>query len=320
MIELSVVIPVFNERDNIAPLHQALTAVLSGLDKAYEVIFVDDGSTDGSFEQLRALAGNDTSARLIRFRRNFGQTAAISAGIDRARGRIVVLMDADLQNDPKDIPRLLAKLDEGYDVVSGWRKDRKDALIRRKLPSWMANRLISVMTGVRLHDYGCTLKAYRAEVIRNVRLYGEMHRFIPAYAAQEGARIAEIVVTHYPRRAGRSKYGISRTLKVVLDLIVVKFLWSYATKPIHLFGSVGVISCLGGIVAGAVTLYEKWAMGVWVHRNPLIQLAVFLFLLGVQCILMGLLAELLMRTYHESQRKPTYSVAELVNFDRDEKP
>lgn len=319
MTELSVVIPVYNEQENVTALHESLSSVLTGLGKTFEVIYVDDGSTDASFDRLRTLAKQDASVRLIRFRRNFGQTAAISAGIDHASGSTIVLMDADLQNDPQDIPRLLAKLDEGNDVVSGWRKDRKDALLRRRLPSWIANGLISIMTGVPLHDYGCTLKAYRAKILANVRLYGEMHRFIPAYAAQEGARIAEIVVTHHPRRAGRSKYGISRTLNVVLDLIVVKFLWGYATNPIHLFGTVGVISCLGGIVSGAVALYEKWSLGVYAHRNPLVLLAVFLFLLGVQCILMGLLAELLMRTYHESQHKPTYSAAELINFEKDEK-
>ena len=314
MVDLSVVIPVFNERDNVDSLHQALTMTLKDLGQRYEVIYVDDGSTDDSFEKLRALAATDGAAKIIKLRRNYGQTAAISAGIARARGGVLCVMDADLQNDPHDIPALLQKLAEGYDIVSGWRKARKDPLLTRRIPSWVANQLISMITGVHLHDYGCMLKVYRADLLRNVQLYGEMHRFIPAYAAQEGARIAEMVVTHHPRRAGRSKYGVSRTLRVVLDLIVVKFLVGYATKPIHLFGGVGTISCLAGVMAGGFVLYEKWALGVYVHRNPLILLAVFLFLLGVQCILMGLLAELLMRTYHESQRKPTYTVAESLNF------
>ncbi len=315
MSELSVVVPVFNEKENLGPLHERLAVVLNELGKTSEVICVDDGSTDGSFERLREIAAKDGRVKIIRFRRNYGQTAAIAAGVSHARGDVICVMDADLQNDPRDIPRMLQKLDEGYDVVSGWRKPRADPLLTRKLPSWIANKLISVITGVHLHDYGCMLKVYRASLLQGIQLYGEMHRFIPAFAAQEGARIAEMIVTHHPRRAGRSKYRISRTFKVVLDLIVVKFLSDYATRPIHLFGSIGVISCLGGILAGGGALYEKWVLGVRVHRNPMILLAVFLFLLGVQCTLMGLVAELLMRTYHESQRKTPYSVAELVNFE-----
>jgi len=313
--ELSVVIPVFNEEDNVGPLHEQLTAVLGALGASYEVIYVDDGSADGSLEALRALADKDPHARIVKLRRNYGQTAAITAGIARARGGVLCVMDADRQNDPRDIPRMLAKLAEGYDVVSGWRRRRQDPWLSRRVPSWIANQLISLITGVHLHDYGCMLKVYRAGLLQDVHLYGEMHRFIPAYAAREGARIAEMVVTHHPRVAGRSKYGISRTLRVVLDLIVVKFLLGYATKPIHVFGAVGAVACLLGTVAGLLTLYEKWALGVYVHRNPLILLAVFLFLLGVQCVLMGLLAELLVRTYHESQAKPTYAIAELVNFE-----
>jgi glycosyltransferase involved in cell wall biosynthesis len=313
MTELSVVLPVFNEVENLPALHEALTAVLDGLGKSYELIYVDDGSTDGSFALLRRLAGKAPHVRLIRLRRNYGQTAAISAGLAAATGLVLCVLDTDLQNDPRDIPRLLAKLDEGFDVVSGWRKDRKDALLSRRLPSWIANRLISWITGVRLHDYGCTLKVYRGDALQGIRLYGEMHRLIPAFAAHEGARVGELVVAHHPRRAGRSSYGIDRTLKVILDLIVMKFLFGYATKPIYVFGAIGLGSCAAGSLAGLVTVYEKLALGVYVHRNPLILLAVFLFLLGVQCVLMGLLAELLIRTYHESQRKLTYTVAERVN-------
>ena len=314
-VDLSVLIPVFNEEDSLGPLHERLSQVLRELGRPYEVIYVDDGSVDASFARLRELAAGDGNVRVIRFRRNFGQTAAIAAGIARARGDVLCPMDADLQNDPRDIPRLLAKLGEGYDVVSGWRRVRRDPWLSRRLPSWIANKLISLITGVKLHDYGCMLKVYRAALLRDVHLYGEMHRFIPAYAAQQGARIAEIVVAHHPRRTGRSKYGISRTLRVVLDLIAVKFLLGYATRPIHVFGTVGAIACAAGFAAGAVTLYEKLALDIYVHRNPLILLAVFLFLLGIQCILMGLLAELLVRTYHESQNKTTYAVAELMNFD-----
>lgn len=313
--ELSVIIPVFNEQDNIGPLHERLNPVLGELDRTAEVIYVEDGSTDESFVRLQELAREYTIVRIIRLSRNFGQTAALAAGIEHARGSVIVTMDSDLQNDPKDVPRLLEKLAEGYDIVSGWRKERKDPLIRRRLPSFIANRLISSVTGVRLHDYGCTLKAYSAAALRGVRLYGEMHRFIPAYAVQTGARTIEIPVTHHPRLTGRSKYGILRTFSVLLDLILVQFLSAYGTKPIHVFGGIGLISCFFGFVAGAIALYEKYAMDVFVHRNPLILLAVFLFLLGVQFILLGLLAELQMRTYYESQNKPVYTIAELVNFD-----
>ncbi|HEX2440519.1 MAG TPA: glycosyltransferase family 2 protein [Methylomirabilota bacterium] len=312
-MELSVVLPVFNEAENLPALHEALTGVLDGLGKRYELLYVDDGSTDGSFTVLGRLADKAPHVRLIRLRRNYGQTAAISAGIAAASGRVLCVLDSDGQNDPRDIPRLLARLDEGFDVVSGWRKHRKDPWLSRRLPSAIANRLISWITGVPLHDYGCTLKVYRVAALEGIRLYGEMHRLIPAFAAHEGARVGELAVDHHPRRAGRSSYGIDRTLKVILDLIVMKFLFGYATKPIYVFGAIGVASCLAGVLAGGVTVIEKLLAGVYVHRNPLILLAVFLFLLGVQCVLMGLLAELLIRTYHESQRKATYVVAERVH-------
>ena len=316
--ELSIVIPVLDEQDNVHALHERLIQALGDLRMSYEIIYVDDGSRDNSFRLLRAIAEHDEGGRVkvIRFRRNYGQTAAISAGIDRARGEIIVTMDADLQNDPRDIPRLLAKLAEGYDLVSGWRKRRKDKFLARRLPSWMANKLISGITGVPLHDYGCTLKAYRAGFVKSIHLYGEMHRFLPAYASLEGARITEIVVGHHSRKAGKSKYNLSRTLKVVLDLLVVKFLSSYSTRPIHLFGGIGFFCTVGGVVAGAVALFERIAYGFFVHRNPLILLAVFLFLLGIQLIMMGLLAELIIRTYHESQNKNTYTIAEVVDVEK----
>jgi glycosyltransferase involved in cell wall biosynthesis len=242
----------------------------------------------------------------------------MAAGIDLSRGEVIVPLDADLQNDPRDIPRLLEKINEGYDVVSGWRKDRHDTFITRKLPSMLANRLISSVTGVALHDYGCSLKAYRAEIIKDVRLYGEMHRFIPAFSALEGASVTEIAVTHHPRVAGKSKYGLSRTIKVFLDLMVVKFLGDYAKRPIHIFGSLGLLMCGGGILSGLVTLYQKFESNTYVHRNPLILLAVFLFMLGVQLVMMGLLAELGIRTYHESQGKKIYTVARTINIDSGE--
>lgn len=314
---LSVVVPIFNEEENIPLLHASLSRVLQEQDFSYEVIYVDDGSTDGSFLQLSRLATYDHHVRVIRLRRNFGQTAAISAGASHSSGEILVLMDGDLQNDPADIPRLLGKLNEGYDVVSGWRKNRKDARLSRKLPSWLANRLISRVTGVHLHDYGCTLKAYRREVFKHIRLYGEMHRFIPAYAALAGATIAEIEVAHHPRRFGVSKYGISRTFRVVLDLLTLKFLGSFGTKPLYAFGIPGLTSLAFGGLLSAVLLGQKvLPPRVRVHRNPLLSLSVLFSGFGMQCIMMGLLAELLMRTYHESQGKPTYVVSNILSLQQ----
>ena len=313
-VELSIVVPVYNELESVPKLYQALTAALERLGKSYELIVVDDGSTDGTYRTLVELAERDPRLRLIQFRRNFGQTAAMAAGFDHAGGRVIVPIDGDLQNDPEDIARLLDKIDEGYDVVSGWRVDREDSLLRR-FPSRIANWIIGRVTGVRLHDYGCTLKAYRADVVKETRIYGEQHRFLPALAHLMGARITEIPVRHHARRYGKSKYGIGRTFKVVLDLMTLKFLSDYSTKPIYIFGGTGFVFCLGGIVAGAYTLYERFAHHIFVHKNPAILLAVFLFLLGVISILMGLLAELIIRTYHESQAKPTYWVRETRNFE-----
>lgn len=307
-IYLSVVIPVYNEEENIPLLHECLSRVLREQDYSYEVIYVDDGSTDGTFSQLQSLAMRDQQVRVIQLRRNFGQTAAFAAGVDYSAGQVLVFMDGDLQNDPIDIPRLLAKLDDGYDVVSGWRKNRKDAQLSRKLPSRLANRLISQVTGVHLHDYGCSLKAYRWEVFQHVRLYGEMHRFLPAYIALAGAAIAEIEVTHHPRRFGVSKYGISRTWRVLLDLATLKFLGKYRTRPLHAFGIPGLLSMLVAVLLAFMLTCQKIFFRQD-HRFVPISLLFFGFVsFGAQCILLGLVAELLMRTYYESQGKPIYTV------------
>ncbi len=311
---LSVVIPVFNEEESLPSLHARLTTALEAQPRTYEILYVDDGSRDRSFAVLAALARSDPRARVIRLRRNCGQTAAMSAGFDHARGQVIVPLDADLQNDPADIDLLVSRLEEGFDVVSGWRRNRQDRGLTRRLPSWIANRIISRITGVHLHDYGCSLKAYRAEILHRVRLYGEMHRFIPAYAALEGAVVTEMPVRHHPRRHGKSKYGLSRTLKVILDLLVLKFLGSYGTRPIHFFGSTGALLCSGGLLSAFITAYDRLAKGVFVHRNPLILLAVFLFLAGLQFIMMGLLAEIGIRTYHEAGGRSIYPVRERVNF------
>lgn len=310
---LSVIIPVFNEEDNIPLLHASISRVMKEQQYSYEVIYVDDGSTDNSFQQLSHLTVFDPHVRVIKLRRNFGQTAAISAGIHHSGGEILVFMDGDMQNDPVDIPRLLARLDEGYDVVSGWRRNRKDARLSRKLPSWLANRLISKVSGIHLHDYGCTLKAYRREVFQHVRLYGEMHRFIPAYAALAGAVIAEIEVQHHPRRFGVSKYGISRTFRVILDLMTLKFLGSFGTKPLYAFGMPGLASLtLGGATSALVLAQKVYPPRARANRNPLSLLTVLFAGFGIQSIMAGLLAELLMRTYHESQGKTTYVISDTL--------
>jgi glycosyltransferase involved in cell wall biosynthesis len=311
-VELSVVVPLLDERDNLLPLYDQIKQALDGRFK-YEIIFVDDGSTDGSFEALKTFHDVDDRVRVIRFRRNFGQTAALSAGFLHARGEAIIALDADLQNDPADIPMLVAKLNEGYDVVSGWRKNRHDDALTRLLPSRIANWLISRITDVRLHDYGCTLKAYRREVIAETRLYGEMHRFIPALASWTGARIAECEVNHRPRTAGVAKYGLGRTWKVILDLITVKFLGSFSTKPIYIFGGLGGLTTLGAVLCGLIVLYQKVSAGFSMNRNPLLILTAVLMIATVQFILMGLLAELQVRTYHESQDRPTYVIREILD-------
>lgn len=311
-MKLSVIIPIFNEVENVDEMHAALQAALTAYD--YELILIDDGSTDGTGARLEALAARDPRHTcVVEFRRNFGQTAAIAAGIDYATGDVIVLIDADLQEDPADIPMMVNKIQEGYDVVSGWRKDRKDSFLTRTLPSRMANALISRVTGVRLHDYGCTLKAYRREVLQGFRLYGEMHRFIPAYAGGVGARIVEVPVTHRPRLRGKAKYGLERTFKVILDLFTVKFLISYANKPIYLFGGMGFLLGLASVLLLGVLAVRRVLYDEHLVRSPLLLLVVMLFILGMQSIMLGLLAELLARTYHESQAKLTYTIRRVLN-------
>ena len=312
---VSIIVPVFNEEENVSLLHERITSVLvTQTSYAYEIVYVDDGSIDSTYAQLCALAESSGNVTVVRLRRNFGQTAGIAAGVAHSRGDILVFMDGDLQNDPVDIPRLLAKLEEGYDVVSGWRKDRKDAMVSRKIPSLLANRLISKVTGVYLHDYGCSLKAYRRAVFQHVRLYGEMHRFMPAYTALAGAAIAEMEVTHHPRRFGRSKYGISRTFRVILDLITLKFLSSYGTKPFYAFGIPGLFTLgVGSFIALACLLRRVFSPHVRVNRNPLLQVSLLFLGFGLQCLMVGLLAEMLMRTYHEAQGKNIYVVRDVIS-------
>lgn len=313
---LSIVVPVRDEEENVERLYAALIAALEELNRSYEIIVVDDGSTDETFALFARLASSDERLRLIKLRRNYGQTAAMSAGFDHARGSVIIPIDGDCQNDPADIGLLVQKIDEGFDVVSGWRQDRQDGFIRR-VPSRIANWLIGRVTGVRLHDYGCTLKAYRAEVVEETRLYGEMHRFLPALAHMAGARITEVPVRHHPRVNGSSKYGLGRTFRVFIDLLTVKFLAVWSTKPSHVFGGSGLILCLLGTGFIAWTAYEKLVNGVYVYRQPSLLVGVFLFTIGFNLLLLGLLAELIVRTYHESQSKPVYLVRERRNFGED---
>ena len=316
--KISIVIPLFNEEESIPHLCEALDAAIANYGQPAEVIIVDDGSRDNSFKLLKEYAARDPRFTIIRFRRNFGQTAAFAAGFAQARGEVVITMDADLQNDPMDIPLLMAKVDEGYDIVSGWRKDRQDRWLDRKLPSMLANRLISNVTDVKLHDYGCSLKAYRTEVLQHVHLYGELHRFIPALASQVGATVTEVPVNHRSRQYGRSKYGISRTVRVMLDLINVWFLGTYSTRPIHVFGTLGLSSMAFGVVIGLYLTFVKLFLGESIGNRPLLLLAVLLVVIGVQLVTMGLLGEMITRTYYESQNKPIYVVREIVNDFVDE--
>ena len=316
--DISVFLPVLNEEPNLRPLHEKLDHALAQLGRSAEIIYVDDGSTDGSLNVLREIAARDKRVRVIALRRNYGQTPAMAAGIDAARGKVLIPMDADLQNDPADIGRLLDKIDEGYDVVSGWRKNRQDRLFTRKIPSMIANRIISWIGGVPLHDYGCSLKAYRRDSLADVHLYGEMHRFIPIYASWTGARVTEIPVEHHARTMGKSKYGLSRTIKVIFDLMTIKFMASYQTKPLYVFGWAGLLTLFFSFLCAVFAFLMKYAS--WPHhadfiQTPLPVLTTVMLVLGIQFFLMGLLAEMQVRTYHESQQKSVYAVRERIGFE-----
>ncbi len=318
-MKISVVIPIYNEEENIKALYEELAEVLIDMNCLYEIIFIDDGSSDKSLELLEQIKENDASVVVVSFRRNFGQTAAMSAGFDYAQGDIIITMDGDLQNDPHDIPEMIKKMESGYDVVTGWRFERKDPFWSRRLPSKIANWIISWITGVYLHDYGCTLKAFRKDVTSNIRLYGEMHRFIPAIASGMGISITEIKVNHRPRRFGASKYGITRTLRVILDLMTVKFLLSYATRPLHVFGTLGFVASSIGFFMALYMTIQRHFFGISLANRPLLLLAVLLIFIGIQFITIGLLAELVVRTYHESQRKPIYYVRKVLGHPDQEK-
>lgn len=317
---ISVTIPIYNEEGNIPILYEKVTAALRDISRPWELIFVNDGSTDTSEDLLDEIAEKDPNVKVIHFRKNFGQTAAMMAGFNFAKGDIIIPMDGDLQNEPADIPQLLAKLEEGYDVVSGWRKDRQDNALKRNLPSILANQLISFVSGVRLHDFGCSLKAYRREVIKGVRLYGEMHRFLPIYTRWHGAKIAEVTVRHYARAHGKSKYGLERVLKVLADLATVKFLERFQQKPMYLFGAVGLLSFGISLFSGVYALFRKVVEGEAFIKNPLLLMCIITAMTGVMCILMGLLAEMVVRTFYESQGKPVYLVRATRNVSPDEQP
>lgn len=313
--DVSVVVPMYNEVDSLPLLLEAIATTMLAEQLSYEIICVDDGSTDGSAELLKQLAQTRTDLRAVLLRRNYGQTAAMAAGFNYARGKAIVSLDGDLQNDPADIPRLLAKLEEGYDLVSGWRQNRQDATLTRLLPSKIANWIIGQVTGVRIHDYGCSLKAYRSELVADMNLYGELHRFLPALAFIEGARIAELPVRHHARQFGRSKYGLWRTFRVLMDLLTIWFMKKFLTRPMHVFGLLGLVAMLLGILLGGYLTFVKLALGESIGNRPLLILAVVLLLTGVQLFSVGLLAELLMRTYHESQGRPIYRVREVVDYN-----
>jgi len=315
-MDLSVVVPVYNEEENVRPLAGEVMAVIGSLEKEIELIFVDDGSTDGTYAVLRELHREDARIKVLGLRRNFGQTAAMAAGIAYAQGEILVFMDGDGQNDPRDIPVLLEKIRDGLDLVSGWRSPRRDPFWTRRLPSQIANGLISWMTRVKLHDYGCTLKALRLELAKDLKLYGEMHRFIPAIAFERGARVGEVKVSHRPRLRGKSNYGLVRTFRVILDLMTVKFLISYGTRPLHIFGLMGLLSGASGFLMALFLSLQKILYGTEIGRRPLLLLAVLLIVIGIQFITMGLLGEMLARTYHESQDKPIYVIREVLDGPR----
>ena len=311
LIELSVVIPIRNEAASLPELHREFTDTLTAWGRPYELILVDDGSTDGSFDVMARIQGTDTRVRVLRLRRNFGQTAAFAAGFDYARGRLIATSDGDLQNDPGDLPAMVEMIDRGHDIVCGWRKDRKDAFFSRRLPSLMANSLISTVTGVHLHDYGCSLKIFRAEIVKGMRLYGEMHRFLPAIASEQTSDIVEIQVNHRPRKYGSSKYGIGRTIRVMLDLLTVKFLLSYSTRPLQFFGLIGAAIGMTGFAISAWLAYERLIGATSLSNRPLLLLGILMIVSGVQLVTIGLVAEIQARTYHESQNKPIYRIREV---------
>jgi len=319
-IKVSIVVPLYNEKENVSALLEAIGEGMAPVDYRWELILVDDGSTDGTVEILEQKQKGRPYIKVIVFRRNFGQTAAMAAGFNYAVGEVVVPMDGDLQNDPADIPLLVAKLEEGYDVVSGWRKQRKDKLFTRRIPSQIANKIIGCITQVKLHDYGCTMKAYRREVVNHLNLYGDMHRFLPALAHWSGAKVAEMVVHHRHRERGQTKYGLGRTLRVILDLVTVKFLGTFGNRPLHFFGGIGLWSLLLSFLSGAVVLYMKFGPPkTSMNRNPLLILTVMLVIMSVQFLLMGLLAEMMCRTYHESQDKPTYVIRKIIESEEEER-
>ncbi len=313
---VSIVIPVYNEAENVALLHGEIAAAVAGRPEEYEILFVDDGSSDGSLTALKQLHQRDPRVRIVQFRKNFGQSAAISAGFENCRGEVVLALDADLQNDPADIPRIVDKVLEGYDIVNGWRRNRRDKWLTRRLPSFFGNKLVSWITGVRLHDYGCTLRGFRGEVVKNLKLYGEMHRYIPAIASRMGIRSTEIVVHHRERRYGRSKYGLGRTFRVILDVISIKFLLTYSHRPLQVFGGAGLLMFLAGLVSGLYLSYAKFFLHQPIAGRPLLFFTLLMFFLGFQAISLGLLAEMLSRIYHEGLDKNEYVIRERIGFDR----
>jgi glycosyltransferase involved in cell wall biosynthesis len=312
---VSIVVPVFNEAGNVGPLHAEIASAVRDRAEDYEILFVDDGSSDGSLEELKKARARDPRVKIILFRKNFGQSAAISAGFERCRGEVVVAMDADLQNDPADIPLLVDKVLEGFDIVNGWRRNRRDKWLTRRVPSFFGNRLISWITGVKLHDYGCTLRGFRAEVVKSLKLYGEMHRYIPAIASRMGIRSTEIVVNHRERRFGKSKYGLGRTFRVILDLISLKFLLAYSHRPLQVFGGAGLLMFLAGLISGAYLTYTKFVLNQGIAGRPLLFFTLLMFFLGFQAISLGLLAEMLSRVYHEGLNKNEYSIRELIGCE-----
>jgi glycosyltransferase involved in cell wall biosynthesis len=318
-IDVSFVIPVYNEEENLPDFYRELTAAGEKLHGSYEIIFIDDGSRDGSFPALRKIQATDPRVKIIRLRKNFGQTAALAAGFDRSRGEIIITLDADLQNDPADVPLLIAKMNEGFDIVSGWRVKRKDKFVSRRLPSKAANWIISRITKVKLHDYGCTLKAFRRDVVKNIKLYGEMHRFIPAIASTMGVAIAEVPVNHRPRIHGKSKYNITKSVRVALDLLTVKFLLSYSTRPLQIFGLFGLLAGLMGGILGGILSYQRLILKQGIANRPLLLLSVLLIVIGIQFITMGLLGEIMVRIYHEAVEKDIYAVREVIDSDSEEK-